>query len=148
MRRWILAAALVALFALWLWAGSKPANALPAPPSQQSTCTADIRVCFNEYASTAGPQGVIRANTDDSTPTFGTSAFRRAILIFHLVRDPDTGKYVPYLVAQAPWCIAVSNCYVEWHTDDPQAMSLTLWWGATFDNNNHVLVARVGYPTP
>jgi hypothetical protein len=126
-----------------------PAGAAPRalPPSQQSTCTADIRVCFNEYASTPGPQGVIRANTDDSTPTFGHSAFRRAILIFHLVHDPDTGRWVPYLVAQAPWCVAVSNCYVEWHTDDPLAMQLTLWWGATFDNNNHVLVARVGYPS-
>jgi hypothetical protein len=144
-RRLAAGVVLAGLLALPGTAGAQP-SALP-PASQQSTCTADIRVCFSEYASTPGPHGVIRANTDDSTPTFGQSAFRRAILIFHLVRDPDTGIWVPYLVAQAPWCIAISNCYVEWHTDDPLAMQLTIWWGATFDNNNHVLVARVGYPS-
>lgn len=150
MRRWILAAALVALFALWLWAmASAPAHAQSAPPSQRSTCTPDLRVCFNELASTPDGTGwTIRANTDDTHPLTGQVAFRRAILIFHLTRDPDTGRYVPYLVAQAPWCIAVSNCVVTWHTGDPQALSLTLWWGATLDNANHVLQAAVGYPSP
>jgi hypothetical protein len=119
-----------------------------ARESQQSTCTPDVRVCFNEVASTQDSTGwTIRANTDDTHPLTGQVAYRRAILIFHLVRDPDSGRWVPYLVAQAPWCVAISNCYVEWHTTDPFALSDTLWWGATLDNRNHVLQAMVGYPS-
>jgi hypothetical protein len=144
--RWLLALAIVGLGIAWL---TTAAHAASPPPSQQSTCTPDMRVCFNELASTPDATGwTIRANVDDSTPVTGQVAYRRAILIFHLTRDPDTGRYVPYLVAQAPWCIAVSNCIVTWHTDDPFAMSMTLWWGATFDNHNRILVARVGYPSP
>lgn len=137
----------VALLGSVTLAGLPPAG---SQPSQQSTCTPDVRICFNEIASTQDSNGVwtIRANTDDSDQVTGEPAFRRAILIFHLLRDPATGKYVPYLVAQAPWCFAISNCYVEWKTSDPFALSDTLWWGATLDNNNHIEKAMVGYPSP
>jgi hypothetical protein len=139
---------IAALFGIWLWAATQ-AHAASPPPSQQSTCTPDLHVCFNEYASTPDGTGwTIRANTDDATPVTGQVAFRRAILIFHLTRDPATGRYVPYLVAQAPWCIAISNCVVTWHTTDPNALSLTLWWGATLDAGNHVLQSAAGYPSP
>lgn len=136
-------------FAASLVAAAVLAGPIPwgLPPSAQNTCTPDVRVCFNEYASTPGPGGVIIANTDDAFPSFGASAYRRAILIFHLEPGAD-GRFRPVLVAQAPWCIAVSNCIVKWPTDDSQALSLTLWWGATFDNHNHIIVARVGYPSP
>lgn len=94
------------------------------------------------------PAGSQPSQQSSCTPVTGEPAFRRAILIFRLVKDPATGKYVPYLVAQAPWCFALSNCYVEWKTSDPFALSTTLWWGATLDNHNHIEKAMVGYPSP
>jgi len=72
MRRKILhAVVFAALFGIWLWAAAQ-AHAASPPPSQQSTCTPDLHVCFNEYASTPDGTGwTIRANTDDagSRPT-------------------------------------------------------------------------------
>lgn len=143
MKRWILAVVLVALFLAWA------TTTAHSQASERSTCSVNMRVCFNEIASTPGPHGMIRANTNDSFPTTGRPAYRRAILIFHADYDPDTRKYVWVLKAQAPWCVAVSNCYVEWPTDDPDpTFARTLWWGATLDSTNHVMQSAVGYPSP
>jgi hypothetical protein len=127
----------------------------PSPESSESVCTPNTNVCFNQYASrmetrtldgTTGPTYVVRANVNEHNLTYGPIAFRRAILIFTHRWDPDTGKYVMYLVAQAPFCYA-ADCYVEWLTRDRSEAAHAFWWGATIDKDNHALVARAGFPS-
>lgn len=155
-RRLAASVALVGLLALpgIAWAQTSPA---PSPESSESVCTPNTNVCFNQYASrvekrTIGqetvpqPTYVIRANVSERSLTYDPLAFRRAILIFTHRWDPDTGKYVRYLVAQAPFCYA-ADCYVEWLTRDRSEAALAIWWGATIDKDNHALVARAGFPS-
>lgn len=151
-KRWILAVIGGALLVTWF---TTTAHAQAAPESQESACTANTNVCFNQYASrvetrtldgVTGPTFVVRANVNEHSLTFGSIAFRRAILIFTHRYDPDTERYVPYLVAQAPFCYQ-ADCYVEWLTRNASEARLAFWWGATIDEHNQVRVARAGFPS-
>jgi hypothetical protein len=93
-----------------------------------------------------GPTYVIRANVNERSITYQPLAWRRAILIFTERYDPDTGTYVTYLVAQAPFCYG-GDCYVEWLTRNAAEAAHAFWWGASFDNKNHILIARAGFPS-
>jgi hypothetical protein len=112
--------------------------------SEQSSCIG-VQVCFDEYASTPGPGGMLVANTNDSEqPSGAPSAFRRVAFIFRLDRDPATGRWLPVLAANSnPWCLW-SNCVVWMATDDPLALYRYIWWGATMDNHNHYLKTGAG----
>jgi hypothetical protein len=151
-RRLVAAVATAALLAL---PGAAWPQTAPNPESQNSVCTPNTNVCFNQYASrmetrtlngTTGPTYVIRANVNERNLTFGSLSWRRAILIFTERYDPDTRTYVTYLVAQAPFCWQ-GDCYVEWLTRNASEAAHAFWWGATLDNHNHVLIARAGFPS-
>jgi hypothetical protein len=92
------------------------------------------------------PTYVIRANVNQVSLTFGQLAFRSAILIFTQKYDPDTGKYVQWLVAQAPYCYG-ADCYVEWLTRDKSDAAHAFWWGSTYDSQKRSLVSAAGFPS-
>lgn len=148
-------AAGIALAAALAIPGAAWGQAAPSPESQDAVCTPNTNICFNQYASrmetrtlagVTGPTYVIRANINERSLTFGNLSWRRAILIFTERYDPDTGTYVQYLVAQAPYCYQ-GDCYVEWLTRNAAGAAHAFWWGATLDNKNHILIAKAGFPS-
>ena len=132
------------LTAAMLFAGS-PAH---AQSDHQATCVVvnPNSFCANQYPSTPGPHGMLRANIDDRQQAFGSPAFREVVVIFRLWYDPATGKSVPVVIGTPANCYALTNCYAEAPNDDPDpTFTFDLWWVALIDSHGKVLRSAVGY---
>lgn len=119
-----------------------------AQSEHQAMCVVESpnSFCANQYVSTPGPHGMLRANVDDGQQAFGSPAFHRAVVIFRLWYDPTTGKSVPVVIGTPANCYALTNCYAEARNDDPDpTFTFDLWWVALIDSHGHVLQTAVGY---
>ena len=124
---------------------STKVTTVPAQIEHQSTCSANLVVCDNEEASTPGPKGTIKANTNDH-PVVGSPAYDRILIIFHWEYMPE--YHLAYCIDG--WCPVVkaaaggayiggggayycpTNCYLKVANNDPYDPSFSLWqwWSA------------------
>lgn len=133
-----------------------------------SSCTSNVASCSNEYRSTPGPNGIIRANVNDGDlPKTFTPAYNRVVIILHW--EPSSinfrqrasfgiplGKlycvngYCPVVKAAIGGDLnhCLTNCYVQIPNTDPYDPTFALWswWTARIDKNGHLFDEMTGWP--
>lgn len=134
-----------------------------------SSCTANVASCSNEYRSTPGPNGIIRANVNDGAlPKTFTPAYNRVVIIFHWEPSPidfrqrgtfgiPLGKvyclngYCPVVKAAIGGDLnhCQTNCYVQIPNTDAYDPTFARyeWWTARIDKSGNLFDQMTGWPT-